>query len=76
MDEFNKMLKNQTVNNLATAFIFGGATLSFFNSVGNMLFGDLFDSGSAWVWKTFFTELVVYAVLVCVAWAVNSMAKS
>ncbi len=76
MDEFNKMLKNQTVNNLATAFIFGGATLSFFSSVGSMLFGNLFKSGSVWVWKAFFTELVVYVVLVLVAWCVNRMAKS
>lgn len=75
MDEFNKMLKNQTVNNLATAFIFGGATLSFFNSVGSTLFGDLFDNGSVWVWKSFFTELVVYVVLILVAWWVNSQAR-
>lgn len=75
MNEVAKMLKNQTVNNLATAFIFGGATLSFFSSVGNMLFGDLFESGSVWVWKSFFTELVVYVVLICIAWFVNSMVK-
>jgi hypothetical protein len=75
MNEFNKMLSNTAVNNLATAVIFGFATVSFFSGVANMLFGDLLDSGGTWVWKTFFTELIVYAVLVVVAWWVNSQAK-
>lgn len=76
MDEFNKMLKNQNVNNYATAVIFGFATFNFFNTVGSMLFGDLFNTGPSWVWKSFFTELVVYVLIVLVAWYVNSMAKN
>ncbi|KKU20199.1 MAG: hypothetical protein UX30_C0003G0074 [Candidatus Saccharibacteria bacterium GW2011_GWA2_46_10] len=76
MDEFNKMLKNQTVNSFATAFIFAAGTVSFFSGVANMIFGDLLDSGAVWAWKTFWTELVVYLVLICVAWWVHSMAKS
>ncbi|MBI2589230.1 hypothetical protein HYW35_03475 [Candidatus Saccharibacteria bacterium] len=75
MNEFNKMLKNQTVNNLATAFIFGGATLGFFTSVGNTLFGSLFSTGATWEWKPFFTELVVYVVLIGIAWWVNLQAR-
>lgn len=75
MDELGKMLRNSSVNNLATAVIFGGATLSFFGSVFGTLVGDLLDTGGTWVWKTFFAELVVYALLVIVAWWVNSMAK-
>lgn len=75
MNEFNKMLKNQTVNNFATAFIFGGATISFFSSVGSTLFGSLFSNGATWEWKTFFTELAVYVLLVVIAWWVNSQAR-
>ena len=69
------MLKNERVNNLTTAVIFGFATFNFFNSVGGMLFGDWFSSGEAWAWSAFWTSLVVYAVLIVVAWWVNSMAK-
>ncbi|MBI4034671.1 hypothetical protein HY380_02100 [Candidatus Saccharibacteria bacterium] len=75
MDDFSKMLKNANVNNYATAIIFGFATFNFFNSVGSMLFGDWFDTGSAWAWGEFWTSLVVYVVLFFVAWWVNSMAK-
>ena len=76
MDEFNKMLKNQNVNNLSTAVIFGFGTFNFFNTVAGMLFGDLFDTGAAWAWKAFWTALLVWLVLIIVAWWVNSMAKS
>lgn len=72
VNEFNKMLKDSNVNNLTTAVIFGFATFNFFNSVGSMLFGDLFDAGEAWAWKAFWTALVVYVVLIVVAWWVNS----
>lgn len=75
MEGFNKMLKNERVNNLTTAVIFGFATFGFFSSVGTMIFGDLFDTGATWAWKVFWTELVVYLVLIFVAWWVNSMSK-
>lgn len=75
MNELMKMLKNQTVNNLATAFIFGGAALGFFTGVGNMLFGSLLSNGTVWEWKSFFIELLVFILLVVVAWWVNSQAK-
>lgn len=75
MNELIKMLKNQTVNNLATAFIIGGASINFFNTFGHMLFGSVLSTGETWVWKTFFTELLVYLLIVVVAWWVNSQAK-
>ncbi len=75
MDEFNKMFKNQNVNNYATAIIFGFATFNFFNTIGTMIFGDVLDAGSAWVWKAFWVSLCVYLLLILVAWWVNSMAK-
>ena len=74
--DLNKMIGNSTVNNLATAFIFAGATLSFFTYVFNTLFGDLFNTGPTWEWKGFFTALVVYVLLVVVAWWVHSQARS
>jgi hypothetical protein len=74
--DLNKMLSNSAVNNLSTAVIFGFATFNFFNSVGSMLFGDWFNSGGAWAWSSFWTDLVVYVVLIIVAWWVNSMAKN
>lgn len=75
MNELDKMLRNSAVNNLATAFIFGGATLGFFTSIGNMLFGSLFKNGATWEWKTFFTDLFVYLLLIVVAWWVNSKVR-
>ncbi len=75
MNELVKMLRNGAVNNLATAFIFGGATLAFFSSVANMIFGSLFSTGAVWEFKVFLTNLVVYVVLIVVAWWVNSKAR-
>ncbi len=76
MDQFNKMLSNSNVNNVATAFIFGYATYNFFNTVGQMLFGDLFNSLGQWVWRVFWTQLCVYVLLILVAWWVHTMAKN
>lgn len=75
MNDWSKMLKNSNVNNYATAIIFGFATFNFFNQVGSMLFGDWFKAGAVWSWHTFWAELVVYVLLIIVAWWVNSMAK-
>lgn len=67
---------NRAVNNLTVAVVSGFAVVNFVGSVAGRIFGDIFGSSSlGWSWDQFWTDLLVFAVLLLAAWWVNSMSK-
>lgn len=75
MNAFQRMLGDKTVNGLATAVVVGMGTYSFVSYLGTTLSRMIFETGYSWDWDKFFSELLVYALVVLAGFWLYRQAK-
>lgn len=68
MNTLREILQDKFINGFIVALILGIGTINFINNVGGMVLDHIFRvATSAWNWKIFYGQLILYGLAIITA---------
>lgn len=73
MNALREILQDKFINGFIVALVFGIGTINFINTVGGLVLDHVFQvATSAWNWKIFYGQLILYGLAIIAAVLIRS----